>query len=314
MGATANFTPLVKPSTNPHAGYRPSADWPNLCAFGIRRVDSPDAMNRAILPPVALRDRVFLHPITWKLHQKVQKYVYPHLTRSLGAHDILFINWAYEQDPPMALALEASDEPYRYCIQLYHRTATQADLSGKRVLEVGCGHGGGASYLMRALHPSSYTGLDLNPAGIAFCRKRHNLAGLEFVQGDAENLPFTDESFEAVINIESSIHYRRFPRFLAEVARVLRPGGHFLYADFRPRYAIAAWEAALANAPMRMLSQSEINAEVARGMRLGRDRSTRAGSPAKDLSAQWPPGLTAKMERVLQSGGLSYRLYCLANA
>jgi hypothetical protein len=125
MGATANVTPLVKPSTNPHAGYRPSADWPNLCAFGIRRVDSPDAMNRAILPQVALRDRVFLHPITWKLHQKVQKYVYPHLTRSLGAHDILFINWAYEQDPPMALALEASDEPYRYCIQRYHRTATR---------------------------------------------------------------------------------------------------------------------------------------------------------------------------------------------
>jgi SAM-dependent methyltransferase len=271
-------------------------------------------MNRAILPAVALRDRVFLHPITWKLHQKVQKYVYRHLTRRLGADDILFINWAYEQDPPLALPLEASDEPYRYSIQLYHRTATQADLSGKRVLEVGCGHGGGASYLMRTLHPSSYTGLDLNPAGIAFCRERHNLAGLEFVRGDAENLPFTDESFEAVINIESSIHYRRFPRFLDEVARVLRPGGHFLYADFRPRYAIAAWETALANAPMRMLSHSEINAEVTRGMRLGRERSPRAGIPAKDLSAQCSPAVTARMERVLLSGGLSYRMYSFAKA
>ena len=120
-------------------------------------------------------------------------------------------------------------------IQLYHRTATQADLSGKQVLEVSCGHGGGASYLVRTLHPASYTGLDLNPAGIDFCRKRHNLPGLDFVHGDAENLPFADQSFDAVINVEASHVYPHFPRFLAEVARVLRPGGHFLYADFRPR-------------------------------------------------------------------------------
>jgi hypothetical protein len=50
------------------------------------------------------------------------------------------------------------------------------------------------------------------------------------------------------------------------VARVLCPGGHFLYADFRACDGIAAWEAALANAPMRMRSQSEVNAEVMRRM------------------------------------------------
>ena len=115
----------------------------------------------------------------------------------------------------MALPLAEFDEPNRFPIQLYHRTATQVDLSGKRVLEVSCGHGGGASYLVRTLHPASYTGLDLNPAGIAFCRKRHNLPGLDFVQGNAEDLPFADESFDAVINVESS-HWlpsvRPFPR------------------------------------------------------------------------------------------------------
>ena len=44
----------------------------------------------------------------------------------------------------MGLPLEPEDEQNRYGIQLYHRTATQADLSGKKVLEVSCGHGGGA--------------------------------------------------------------------------------------------------------------------------------------------------------------------------
>ena len=199
--------------------------------------------------------------------QKIMvKYWYPFLTRRWDAEDVLLLNYGYEEDPPMALPLAASDEPNRYSIQLYHRTATQVDLSGKQVLEVSCGHGGGASYLMRTLRPASYTGLDLNPAGIDFCRKRHNLPGLDFVHGDAENLPFADESFDAVINVEASHRYPDFPRFLAEVARVLRPGGHFLYADFRRRHLdFAEWEAAMADAPMRMLSQRVINAEVLRG-------------------------------------------------
>lgn len=55
----------------------------------------------------------------------------------------------------MSLPLDAADERNRYCIQLYHRTAAQADLSGRRVLEVGCGNGGGASYLTRTMRPAS---------------------------------------------------------------------------------------------------------------------------------------------------------------
>ncbi len=83
--------------------------------------------------------------------------------------------------------------------------------------EVSCGHGGGASYLTRTLRPASYTGLDLNEAGIAFCRTRHHVPGLDFVQGDAENLPFDAQSFDAVINIEAAHLYPQFRRFLAEV-------------------------------------------------------------------------------------------------
>jgi fatty-acid O-methyltransferase len=274
---------------------------------------------------MAIKHRVHRnHPILSKLGQKgqqsIQRYIFPYLTRSLGADDVVFLNFGYEEDPPMAVPLDASDEPDRFYIQLYHRPATQADLSGKRVLEVGCGHGGGASYLMRTFQPASYTGLDLNKAGIAFCRQRHNLAGLEFVQGDAENLPFTDQSFDAVINIESSTCYPQFPRFLAEVARVLRPGGHFLYADFRPRDGIPAWKAALANAPMRMLSQRVINAEVVRGM----ERNSHHWS--ENLVDQHVPAFLrrfgrrfavvsgSRVDRDLQRGKLSYQMYCFAKA
>ena len=82
------------------------------------------------------------------------------------------------------------------------------------------------------------------------------------MRGDAENLPFPDQSFDAVINIESSHCYPRFPRFLAEVARVLRPGGHFLYADLRLDVRIGEWEAALADAPIRLRSQADIKTQV----------------------------------------------------
>jgi ubiquinone/menaquinone biosynthesis C-methylase UbiE len=210
---------------------------------------------------MALISRLVFNRSVTKL---IVKYVYPLQTRWLG-DQLLFINWGYEEDPPMALPLAASDEPNRFNIQLYHRTATQVNLIGKRVLEVSCGHGGGASYLARTLRPASYTGLDLNPDGIAFCRKRHSLPGLDFVQGDAENLPFDDQSFDVVINVEASHCYSSFPRFLAEVARVLRLGGHFLYTDLRPRFSIAEWEAALADAPIRLLSQADINAQILRG-------------------------------------------------
>jgi ubiquinone/menaquinone biosynthesis C-methylase UbiE len=215
----------------------------------------------------------------------------------------------------MALPLAASDEPHRFFIQLYHRTATQVDLNGKHVLEVSCGHGGGASYLTRTLHPASYTGLDLNPAGIEFCRKRHNLAGLDFVHGDAENLPFPDESFDAVINVEASHAYPRLPRFLAEVVRVLRPGGHFLYADFRGRSEFPGWETALADTQLRELSERVINPEVLRAMSKNSQRSL-------DLIGRHVPAFLRPfgrrfagvpgtgLYRVLQNGNAEYRMYC----
>jgi fatty-acid O-methyltransferase len=263
---------------------------------------------------VTVINRLITNPFVEKLKTK---YGYRLATRLLRADELLFLNYGYEEDPPMALLLAESDEPNRFCIQQYHRIATQADLTGKEVLEVGCGHGGGASYLMRTLHPASYTGLDLNPAGVDFCRERHNLPGLEFVQGDAENLPFADQSFDAVINVESSHCYPRFHRFLAEVARVLRPGGHFLYTDLRHRVSIADWEAALAGTLMRLTSKRVINGEVLRAM----DKNSQQWL---DLIDRRVPALLhglaraqtgvqgGKIYRALQSGELSYRMYCFA--
>ncbi|MEO8814686.1 MAG: phthiotriol/phenolphthiotriol dimycocerosates methyltransferase [Mycobacterium sp.] len=200
------------------------------------------------------------------LYKRAFKYWYPYMTRRMGQDDVVFLNWGYEQDPPLGLALDAVDEPNRYSIQLYHQTATQVELAGKKVLEVSCGHGGGASYLTRTLKPASYTGLDFNPEGVAFCKTRHQAPGLDFVQGDAQDMPFPDESFDAVINVEASHIYPDFARFVGEVGRVLRPGGHFLHADFRAKDDIPAWQSTLAKPPLRLVNERIISKEVVRGL------------------------------------------------
>jgi ubiquinone/menaquinone biosynthesis C-methylase UbiE len=207
-------------------------------------------------------------------YKKIFRYWYPMMTRRLGQQDdVQFLNWGYEEDPPMGLPLDESDEPNRYSIQLYHQTATQADISGKKVLECSSGHGGGASYLTRTLKPASYTGLDFNAAGVEFCKNRHNLPLLDFVHGDAENLPFPDESFDAVINVEASHIYPHFERFLSEVKRVLRPGGQFLYADFRNRDGFPDWEKAMAESGLQQVSERVINEQVLRGLKKNSPRS-----------------------------------------
>jgi ubiquinone/menaquinone biosynthesis C-methylase UbiE len=262
--------------------------------------------------PVPVIDHFF--SVGW-MRKAIWKVWYPLLTRRLHGEEVLFLNYAYEENPAMNIPLAPDDEPNRACIQLYHHVATQVDLRGKNVLEVSCGHGGGASYLARTFQPKNYTALDLNPAGIKFCEQRHHVDGLNFVQGDAENLPFEPNTFDAVINVEASHCYPNFPRFLAEVARVLRPGGHFLYADFRFADRQAEWEKAIAAAPLKILHMRSINAQVRRGMNRNSARS-------QDLVARHLPKFMhslgadfagikgSRIHNALTSGELSYRSYC----
>ncbi|OBK19157.1 methyltransferase [Mycobacterium asiaticum] len=259
---------------------------------------------------MALRYRLQSNPLVGKI---TTKYLLPLGTRQVG-DDVVFFNFGYEEDPPMGLPLDPADEPNRYCIQLYHQTASQVDLTGKKVLEVSCGAGGGASYITRNLGPASYTGLDLNPASIEKCRERHQLPGLDFVQGDAQKLPFPDESFDAVVNVEASHQYPDFPGFLAEVTRVLKPGGHFLYTDSRRNPVVAEWESALADIPLRKIAQRDIQDEAKRGL----DGNTRRTQEM--ISRRAPAFLTGltryavnAMDRDLKrGGGFTYRIYLFA--
>jgi ubiquinone/menaquinone biosynthesis C-methylase UbiE len=253
------------------------------------------------------------------IRKAIWQFWYPFLTRRLQDEGVVFLNYAYETDPPMAIPLSPEDEPNRACIQLYHLVGMRVNLSGKKVLEVSCGHGGGASYLARSQEPAKYIGLDLNPTGIAFCKKRHHVVGLEFLQGDAQNLPFPDNSFDAVINVEASHCYPDFPKFLSEVARVLKPGGFFLYADFRFSDGLEKWETAMENAPLMLKQSQDISAGVLRGMDANSARSLelldkKLPKFLHSLGRDFAGVQGSRVYNALLDGSLSYRSYCFQKA
>lgn len=248
------------------------------------------------------------------IRKAIWKIWYPFLTKRLTDDGVVFLNYAYETDPPMGIALAPDEEKDRACAQLYHHVGSLAGLEGKKVLEVSCGHGGGASHLARAFRPAAYTGLDLNPAGIAFCRKRHQIPGLDFVQGDAEALPFGDASFDVAVNVEASHCYPHFAVFLSEIRRVLKPGGCFLYADFRFEESIPAWEEAIASCGMAVVSTTDIGPCVIRGLEANSVRSQelldrKLPKFLHGLGRDFAGIKGSRVYNALVEGGLSYRSY-----
>jgi ubiquinone/menaquinone biosynthesis C-methylase UbiE len=96
---------------------------------------------------------------------------------------------------------------------------------GKRVLEVGVGQG--TDFLQFARAGAVMTGVDLTEAGIALTRKRLAAEGLEadLRRADAEALPFEDGRFDLVYSWGVLHHTPRTERAIAEVKRVIAPGG-----------------------------------------------------------------------------------------
>ncbi len=109
------------------------------------------------------------------------------------------------------------------------------DLNGKQLLEVGCGNGEQARYICRTYDPASVTGIDLDPGNIEIANRAQagsKMCNVLFLIDDAQELKeIASASMDVVINIESAFHYPDKEAFLAQVSRVLKPGGQFLVAD-----------------------------------------------------------------------------------
>ena len=181
--------------------------------------------------------------------------------------EILFMNYGYS-DKDQEVPLDEQNEPNRYSIQLYHHLASATDIKNKDIIEIGCGRGGGISYITKNFSPASAKGIDLDKQAISFCNRYYSLNGLSFLQGDAQNLSLENNTCDVVINVESSHRYPDMSAFLGEVSRILRPKGYFLFTDFRYDYEIEDLRKELELSGMSVLKERFINEEVVAALEL----------------------------------------------
>ncbi|MBN1263789.1 MAG: class I SAM-dependent methyltransferase [Candidatus Pacebacteria bacterium] len=111
--------------------------------------------------------------------------------------------------------------------RLKHCLRALGPISGGKILEVGCGGGSFARAIKRHRPELEVLGCDLSREVITEAKKKDS--GVEYRQADIYCLPFKETSFEAVVSFDVFEHLERPGQALAEVFRVLRPGGllHF---------------------------------------------------------------------------------------
>ncbi len=216
----------------------------------------------------------FLCRVSPSLRRRLSRLLYEMLAARDDDADWAFMNYGFAELDPHATRLELApaDEKDRSAIQLYHHVAAWVDLRDRDVVEVGCGRGGGASYIVRYLRPRSMVGVDVSRRAIAHCRRHRGAAGLSFAHGDAEALPFNGGLFDVVINIESSHCYGSMDRFLTEAYRVLRPDGLLLFADLRFNDGIARLRNQLRSSRFQLLEAHTITGNVVRALEWDHER------------------------------------------
>lgn len=100
------------------------------------------------------------------------------------------------------------------------------DASGKSLLDCACGAGYGADRL--ASGALKVTGVDISPEAVGACRADYKRENLVFECMDASKLAFPDSAFDGVVSQDTIEHVTDDRAFLAEMRRVLKPGGIFI--------------------------------------------------------------------------------------
>jgi ubiquinone/menaquinone biosynthesis C-methylase UbiE len=142
------------------------------------------------------------------------------------------------EDPGVATSFDriTGMPQFRLLLRLFTLKAFSCQRGG-RVIDVGCGGGRLAIAVAESYLFEGVVGLDLSDKMLQLAKKRASEAGVgdrvRFKKGNAEKIPFPDESFDLVVSTLSLHHWSRPKLVFDEVARILRPGGKCVLADMR---------------------------------------------------------------------------------
>lgn len=100
-------------------------------------------------------------------------------------------------------------------------------VKNKIVLDVASGMGYGSNYIVEN-GAKKVVGLDISNDAIIYSKKTYNIDDLDFVQGDATKMQFSDKSFDVIVSFETIEHLKEYREFLIECKRVLKNEGVFI--------------------------------------------------------------------------------------
>lgn len=130
------------------------------------------------------------------------------------------------------------NNPIRAVVQRHHEAAMMERLGGrcegKKILEIGCGRGVGTEIIFERFGASEVHAFDLDPKMIELAGRRltkYPPEKLRLFVGDAEKIEAADASFDAVFDFGIIHHIPVWQKSVAEVARVLKPGGRFYFEE-----------------------------------------------------------------------------------
>jgi SAM-dependent methyltransferase len=203
--------------------------------------------------------------------------------------------------------------PNRDSAQLCLEVVAGLDLTGAQVVEVGCGRGGNLWLAREALGAASVLGVDLSAPALRFCASVPSSVPAGFVQGDAQAVPLAGGCADVLLNVESSCCYPDVEAFYREVARLLRVGGTFAYADLLPTASLDACRGTLEALGLEVLATRDITGNVAasraaEGARQARLLERSDAAPTPD---EWVGEAGSNLHDHLTSGVARYIIWQL---
>lgn len=139
--------------------------------------------------------------------------------------------WYHAYDDPVALLRSESRTKLPWVLSRIEQTPS-------KILDVGCGGGFLSNALSKAGH--DVTGIDISAESLRIAHKYDSTSKVKYLQADAYSLPFPDHAFDVVTAMDFLEHVENPAQVVAEVSRILKPGGRFFFHTFN-RNRLSKW-------------------------------------------------------------------------
>lgn len=138
--------------------------------------------------------------------------------------------WYTAYDDPIALLRAESKAKLPWVLKILSQTYGKESFSNVRILDVGCGGG----FLSNALAKEklNVSAVDLSSESIQVAKAHDTTFSVHYQTADASNLPFEDHSFDVITAMDFLEHVEDPKNIIKECARVLKPGGLFIFHTF----------------------------------------------------------------------------------